>query len=279
MITAPKLKVGPAQAKVRMVSLEDLPVYVKALVYAQPGVGKTYLGATAPDPVILLSEVEVSKPTLKLAAQKLGVAPQIIVIESLDDVEASLDFLESGQHDRKTLVLDSASDLNRFVIRHMVREGMIRRSSHDPDVPEMGDWFRVEERMRHYLRRLRNIPMHVMVISLLTDVREDMLVAPSLQPKRLMYDAAAYFNLVGQLVAKETGSKGGEIKRELYVEPSQTRIAKNPGNTLPPIIENPNLTDIFNTVVEQLAADRVLASLAGPPLNSVDGECAATCGP
>lgn len=259
----PRLKVGPAQARVRLVTLEDMPVYVKALFYAPPGAGKTYLGATAPDPIILLSEVEVSKPTLKLAAQRLGARPRIIVIESLDDVEAALDFLEKENHGAKTVVLDSATDLNRFIVRHMVREGMLRKSTHDPDVPEMGDWFRVEERTRHYFRRLRDLPMHVVVICLLTDVRDDMLVAPALQPKRLMYEASAYFNLVGQLVTRETGTKGGEIRRELHVEGSQTRIAKNPGGTLPPVIENPNLTQIFNTVVEQLAVEMTVSALAG----------------
>jgi hypothetical protein len=256
------LKANPAQAGVKLLELEDLPVYVKMLVYGEPGKGKTFLAATAPKPIILLTEVEVSKPTLKLVQHQLNVNPKIVIINTLASMDAALDFLEAGGHNYETVVLDSLTDLNRFITQEMVKQGVVRRSQHDPDVPEMGDWYRIEERTRSYLRRLRDLPMHLVVNCLLADVREESMVAPMLQPKRLMYEVASYFNAVGQLVVHDTGGPKGEVRRELHVEASQSRIAKNPGNALDAVIKDLNLTNVFAQVTSALANSAEISALA-----------------
>lgn len=241
VMTPPK-KLHP---KIKLAS--EMPLYVKALIYGEPGAGKTYLACTAPNPLVLLTEYDVSKPTMRRVQLDLKKEIAVWPITEWKDLEEAFEFLQSGEHDFQTVVLDSLTDLNRRLTRAVIDHAVERRPSHDPDVPEQGDWFRVSEKLRHMVRMFRDLPMHVVMTALVQDVRQEMLKIPLVQPKSLALELPGLFNLVGCLKAVE-GDEGHV--RKLLVESTDTYVAKNPGGKLPPVIEKPNLTTIFKEVCE-----------------------------
>lgn len=246
----------PSVAKVRMLDLDEIPSHAKVLVYGDTGAGKTFLGATAPDPVVLLTEVEVSLPTLKYVARTRSVKPKVIIVDSLDAFESAVEFLESGKHDFKTVVVDSVTDLNRMICQEMISRGVAARPTHDLDSPEPGDWYKITERTRKYILQLRNLPIHVVAICLALDMREEMFLAPSVAPKKLAVELPGLFNTVGHLEKVETPG-GKEVKRLLKVEGGSQFASKNPAHALPPVVENPDLADIIPRIVEGIKVEKI----------------------
>lgn len=245
VMTPPK-KLHP---KIQLAS--EMPLYVKALIYGEPGAGKTYLACTAPNPLVLLTEYDVSKATMLRVQKDLGKEIAVWPISEWRDLEEAFDYLHSGGHGFQTVVLDSLTDLNRRLTRSVVEHAVERRPSHDPDVPEQGDWFRVSEKLRHMVRMFRDLPMHVVMTCLVQDIRQEMLKVPLVQPKSLALELPGLFNLVGCLKAVEADA--GYV-RKLLVESTDMYVAKNPGGVLPPVVENPNLTRIFEEVCKDAKA-------------------------
>lgn len=219
--------------------------YVKGLIYGEPGAGKTYLACTAPKPLVLLTEPSVSSPTMLAVLRDLGVDPDVWEILDLDDLEQAFSFLIGGKHKYETVVIDSLTDLYRRMMQAIIESSIARRPSRDPDVPEQGDWFKVQERIRHVARSFRDLPMHVIFTALVMDIRNDVRRVPLVQPKSLAQELPAYCNLVGYLAVQELE---GKYHRRLLVTPTDIYVAKNPGGSLPPIVDNPNLTNIFKAV-------------------------------
>lgn len=232
--------------KIKKVSTRK--VYVKALIYGEPGAGKTYLACTAPKPLVLLTEPAVSDATMLAVKRDLGIDPDVWEIEEWADLENAYEYLASGQHDYQTLVLDSLTDLYRRIMRMTLSAAIERRPSHDPDVPEQGDWYRVQERLRNIVRMFRDLPMHVVFTALVMDIRNEMRRVPLVQPKSLAEELPAYCNLVGYLGVQEVD---GAYVRKLLVQPTDVYAAKNPGGSLPPVVEKPNLLQIFKAIENQ----------------------------
>lgn len=245
VVTPPK-KLHP---KIKLAS--EMPLYIKALIYGEPGAGKTYLSSTAPEPLVLMTEYDVSKATIRRVQKDLGRDIAVWPVAEWHDLEEAYDFLQAGKHGFQTVVLDSLTDLNRKLIRAIVEHAVSRRPSHDPDVPEQGDWFRVAEKLRYAVRLFRDLPMHVVMTCLVQDIRQEMLKVPLVQPKSLAMELPGLFNLVGCL--KVVKGDDGHV-RKLLVEAADTYVAKNPGGTLSPVIENPNLTKIFEEVCKDAKA-------------------------
>jgi len=235
--------VKPPHPKIRRAS--ERITFCKCLIYGDSGVGKTYLGATAPDALIVLTEPAVADTTLNRVRMDLGIDPGVWELGDGDDLTAVVDYISKGDHPYKTLVIDSYTDVFRRALRKILNDAVSKRSSHDEFVPEQGDWFRVAEKMRMEIRMLRDLPIDVVLIMLAFDIRGESKRVPYIQPKNLALEMPQYFNMVGYLGAV---TEGGERIRKLLVSPTDDRQAKNPGGMLPDIIDNPNLSEIFKLI-------------------------------
>ena len=235
----------PRRAVPKLRRASEREVLVKALIYGEPGAGKTYLACTAPNPIILLTEPAVSDATMLAVRRDLGVDPAVWEIHTWEDLEEAYEYLQGGQHEFTTIVIDSFTDLCRRLIRSVLDAATAKRASHDPDILEQGDWQRVGERLRYIARLFRDLPYDVVFTALVMEIQSEMLKVPYVQPKSVARELAAYCNLVGYLGVMPEGDK---YVRLLQVEQSATVVAKNPGGTLPPVVRHPNLTEIFKAV-------------------------------
>lgn len=233
----------PPHNKIKRIS--ERPLLVKALIYGEPGAGKTYLGCTAPNFLILLTEPAVSDATMQAVKRDLGIDAAVWEINSWEDLEEAYDYLQGGQHDFDTVVIDSLTDLYRRLMRSVIDAAVNKRPSRDPDIPEQGDWFKVSEKLRYIVRLFRDLPMDVVFTALSMNIRNEMRTVPFIQPKSLAMELPAFCNLVGYLGVTEDGDTR---VRKLLVEATDIYVAKNPGGTLPAVVNNPNLTEIFKQI-------------------------------
>lgn len=246
----PKMAVTPFKASERLKSLSETPMYVKALIYGDPGVGKTWLACTVPNPLLVLSEWAVSRLTLERLRRDLGIDPDVIYVESDDDAIEALKYARAHTDKYDSLVLDGITDLNDRIMREVLQEVTLAKEKHDPDILEQRDWNRVLTRTGNVLRLYRDFPGHTVITALATE--EMMKIVPLIYPKSLRKMIASMFNFVGYLTAEARAGKPS--MRRLHTDLAVAHIAKSPGGFIPPVVENPNFQDLIPQIV----------SVAGP---------------
>ena len=202
---------------------DDAESYVKALVYGQPGTGKTSFGVTAPKPLILLSERQ-GYTHVKQAAARLGRAvPPVLLIERAEDLRNVARGVHSASksgatelvvHDDsgtevyrgpmpETLVVDSITDAFRLLDEEIKRDAPPKKGVDGLDVVSERYWNTLQDRGEKIIRGFRNLPCHVLFLALQDDktVGEgdaaERIVAPSLPMRRMPSMLAAAVNVVG----------------------------------------------------------------------------------
>lgn len=219
--------------------------YIKGLIYGQPGAGKTYLGCTMPEPIILLTEGDVARPTILRAQKDLGKKVPIWPIASVKDLEQAYLYLRNGDHSFKSVVLDSITDMNRIVMEEAVGSAKARKAEHDPDLLDIKDWNRVDQRMRKILRSFRDLDMHVLMLALAGEVMEG-ITGPALYPKGLRTEAAALFNCVGYLGRTKHPETEQEVRVLIFGDAQ--RQGKNPGGMVDPYVLDPRMDVIIQKI-------------------------------
>lgn len=188
-------------------------------VYGPSGSGKSSLGVTAPNPMILLSE-EQGALHIKQAAARLGVpVPPILVMEKLDDFRA---VLKAFAGDRKadflvevdgaevyrgpwpdTLVIDSLTDACRLIVDDIRKQSPQKPGKDGLPVDAQRYWNVLQDRAQNLIRHFRRVPAHVLFLCLAEDTMvgpddaQVRSVKPDLPMKKLSGFLTAATNLVG----------------------------------------------------------------------------------
>lgn len=111
---APRPAAAPAQFRIG-VSKGRKNAPMKVVIYGPHGVGKTTFGAQAPNPVIIPAEV--GSEGFDVARLDEPHAPR-----SFEDIMEAVRFLQEGQHDFKTAVLDTADAIEQFAYQLAIRK-------------------------------------------------------------------------------------------------------------------------------------------------------------
>lgn len=255
-MSAPIMRVTPQKASERMRALSNTPIYIKALIYGDAGAGKTFAACTAPNPLLILSEWAVARPTLERLRKDKGIDPDTIFVNSWQDFEEAYKYAAGNVHKYDTVVLDGLTDLNDRAMEEILIAAVTRPrpgAAHDPDQLEIGDWGKVGNRTLGAVRKFRDLPCHVIITALAQENKNDLFTVPMVAPKGTQKKIAAQFNLVGYLVAEQ--KPGKPSVRKLHVDMSHSFQAKNPGGALPAVIENPDFSVIFPEVMEFLKGE------------------------
>ena len=241
----------PGTLDIRSLALTEW--YLKSLVYGSPGVGKTVLVASAEDVdamcPILFCDAEGG--TLSIRNRKFDV----VRIDSYETLRSLLQFLRSD-HSYKTVILDSLTEIQRIMIKHIVREAVKDDPKHDRDVPELRDYLRLADRMRTLIRVLRDLPIHLQITCLDRETRDErdgtIVISPALMPS-LAGEVCAFVDLVGYLAVSQN-KETGEVIRRLIVQPTGKYESKDRSGALPGVIDGPTMKFIYGTISKKLGA-------------------------
>lgn len=217
--------------------------YPNAFVYGHSGVGKTGLAATAPAPLII--DLEKGAPVTVRAVG--NTEARVVDVSSMKEIREVYGFLKSGEHDFRSVVIDPLWELQRLMMEEVMDKYPAKRAFNR--VATMQDWQLVTEDFRKMFDAFRSLPMHtIMIAHAQNRQNEEDVVEPLLQGKSMLSYAIRSMDLLGYM-RTEYREKEDKTVRALVVEATETIAAKNRGGVLPPVVYNPNLTDIFGKMM------------------------------
>jgi phage nucleotide-binding protein len=218
--------------------------YIKALVYGESGAGKSFLAATAPKPLILLTEIngQASIMHSNPDADILHITSSDMLAEVLKDIDENPNDYKQYQ----TIVIDSITEMQRLIKDKLTSNGRSPMS--------LPLWGKLANNMRALIRRIRGMKKNVVCIALLEAHIEEESgqrhLKPAFEGKKTSGEIAQFFNWVGFLYpTMETVNKEQITIRNLMVE-GPSRVMCKPTFPLTGTIKNPNIEDIFNQILK-----------------------------
>lgn len=225
--------------------------YRKLLVYGESGTGKTHLGVTAPDPLILLGERQ-GYETVRDAADRLRKPlPPTIWVRNKKVLDAVIDVLASPSKepiadilrllagpDRKemveeqikslpyarpkTIVLDSMTEFSDQVFEAV--SGTAKPKIASDGLPDVGQrvWGEYSAQMLRVIRQVRDLPYAVLMLALKDDKivgegqEASRQVGPSINGRKTGPALAGAVNAVGMMQIERVmvEGKGADGKTE-----------------------------------------------------------------
>ena len=219
--------------------------HIKALIFGDSGAGKSYLSATAPNPLILLTEMN-GQASIAASNPKAD----IIHIESANMLAAVLRDIDENPEDYKkydSVIIDSLTETQR-----LLKDRILSRKSNGSGF-QIQDWGRMAEDMRALVRRIRNLKKHVVCICLMETETEESTgirhIRPAFEGKKTGAEIAQFFSVVGFLYPHaeentENTQQGSKIVRSLMLE-GPARVMCKPCGGATGVITNPNITELF----------------------------------
>lgn len=180
-------------------------LHIGFLLYGDPGSGKTHAAALAPKPLVLLTEKN-GLTTIRRANPDALVVRVSNVNELRDVLKMAIqgDMPEGTQ----TLVVDSLTEVQRL-FRDEIMSGK------SPGQPfSLQDWGSLAEKMRRFMRTLRDIPYNVVATALAESIVSDAdgvrYTQPQFDGKKTGAEVSQYFNAVAYLFKREKAGENGE---------------------------------------------------------------------
>lgn len=250
------------------------------LVHGLAGAGKTTFAATAPKPLLLL-DVEMAARFIrgrKIKWNPLTEAPPVhdgswdicvVSVDVFDKAQKAYEYLKSGRHPFKSVVVDSISELQSKAVEKIKGRQQLQTQ----------DWGKLLSSMSFFCRDLRDLTGdddQIIEAVIITAMSRDYdgIIKPYLQGQ-IASQVPYWMDITGYLYVQQVADPTtGEIKdtRNLLVGNHPNYEAKSRVPGLPTVIENPDVTVMLNNifgedVVAPSAADVVPADTkAAPPV-------------
>lgn len=224
--------------------------WINKLVYGEPGAGKTYLLGTAADhpetaPLLFL-DIEGGIMTIR-DRQDIDVV-QVRSMKQLQDIINMIAKQPKPLY-YKTIGVDGITELQKLDMRTVMMEQFNRKpETTDIYVPSQREWGKSGERVRMIVRALRDLECNLIMTALQAEFVDERtgrrLIHPSI-PGKLKSEIPGFFDIVGHLKAVH---EGGEIIRTLQTVKTESLIAKDRSDSLPPLMKNPSIPEIWDIV-------------------------------
>lgn len=281
------------------IDLDEATSFYRVGIYGEPGTGKTSIGATAPDPLFILSERN-GIPHIRKSAARVGrKVAGVVFVERFHDYRLILRALKqsigkprlvipgttpadppaySGRWP-KTLVIDHVTDAARLCtleIRGTVQKNSKGDQKLDRDgLPREADayWRHLVDRMTALITGFRDLPCHIVFLAHQKNEKVkrgigrhapvDIHAKPMLPTEDLVRVFVGSVNVVGQTFRRV---EGGRLVWGISTGSADNVVSK----PLPPLRtrEVPDLTDWFDRLDAEAREGRVATEIEGDLLDA-----------
>lgn len=204
-----------------------------AVIHGESGAGKSYFGGTAPSPRLIL-DAEGGSRFIKRNKRRVNWNPiegpppvddgtwdacfvQILNWKSLANAYA---YLAAGQHDFKSVVLDSLTEAQKRLVDDIA----------GTDQPTLQDWGTIGRNLEDMIRKFRDLTQHptkpINVVLLCLSHLRDGETRPFLKGA-IELSLPAFVDVVGYLYTEVSQTEANQIERRMLISPVNKIIAKD----------------------------------------------------
>lgn len=212
---------------------------VTMLIYGHGGVGKTTVGATAPNPVLL--DFEGGSKYFGLR----GIGIDVAVINTWADVREA--FVKIRDSKYESVIIDPIGEAMEKLYNDMIEKKLTKLVQHDGQ-PTMAGWGYLKDNMRRFIKSFRDMDKHLILIAHVDEKADDegaIKKRPMIRTKL----AQELINLVDMVFYMEVvKDQNGEMKRILRCQPNSDKYeAKDRTGQLGELVE-PNIGKIIDAI-------------------------------
>jgi hypothetical protein len=225
------------------------------IVYGPSKGGKSTLGDTTPAPRLVLDAEMGSRftPSKKIKWDPIREAPPeadgswdtaLVPVHSFTAVQKAYEWLNSGKHPFRSVVMDSISEVQQRMVDSLVGTNPM----------QLQDWGTLLRQASDLVRKFRDLttnpvrPLDIVLFIAMAQQRQDGTQHPYVQGQ-LKTTLPYYTDLLAYLAP--VPAEDGTIVRRLLVGPTQGyETGERVGGRLGHFIDNPNITDMLSKVRE-----------------------------
>jgi hypothetical protein len=231
--------------------------HLKALFYGKNGMGKTRLGSSGPNALLIDCNERGSLSVRHFPDVK------VFRIETWTDIDLAYWYLHKGNHDRQTVVIDTVTSLAQLCMKFVLGDEASRDPTKDPDMPGKRDWGKVGELMRTVILNFRNLDMNVVFLAqerrgFSDDEDDGPEVFPEVSPS-VRTTLTAGVDIIGRMFVKEVvrkDEKGAErtgMEYRVLLGPNERYLTKDRSESgLPEILRLGPGTDNLAKLIERI---------------------------
>lgn len=153
----------PMSTKARAIAevpLEDFNESKNIMVYGFTGCGKTVLGGTAPNAVILGTEPGV------IAAKRAGSKAGLVRITSSRDAWTWLEDAQNGKYShRDWAIVDTVSMLQHRILRNTMKELVAVKPTRDIDLPDRAEHQKMQNELKRWVEQVVDLPINTLFLA------------------------------------------------------------------------------------------------------------------
>lgn len=224
------------------------------LMHGLSGAGKTTLACTAPKPLLLL-DVEMASRFVKgkkIKWNPLTEAPPVndgsweicvVPVNEFQKAQAAYEYLKSGNHPFKSVVVDSISEL----------QGKASEKIKGRQQFQTQDWGKLLSVMSYFCKDLRDLPEESdqieAIIITATSKDYDGIIKPYLQGQ-IASQAPYWFDITGYLYVQQYVDANGVMVdgRSLLIGNHPNYEAKSRVPDLPTVLDSPNISILLDSI-------------------------------
>lgn len=224
-------------------SVEETSPYLKLLAYARNGQGKTRLGASFPNALI----IDVNEEGTRSAS---GTGAFVREVKTFDEIAHGYWYLKAGKHDYETVVIDTVTAMYSSAIRKVLGDQEDRDPTREPSMPDKRTYGRAGQLVNQLVMDFRNLPMHVVFLAQERVINDEDTDEPALHTADVAAGARGTLlgsvGIVGRLFSREVVVRNATTKKKskkwidlMLVGPHEQFDTKDRTNNLGVIVKQP----------------------------------------
>lgn len=242
---------------------------IKIMIFGDSGAGKTWAMSTAGSDLAVLVLERNAIATIKAANPDA----QIFYTNNIDGVREFMGAAAKGDLAKqgiKRIGIDGLTEIQQLfkdeILAGKGDEDGRNKSDESDKSMTMKDWGTLTDKMRRFLRMMRDVRLPIVATALAEHVSDDKgvvyAVQPAVQGRKLANEMAQYFNVVGYCFKRKKTNEAGEevvYHRTMVNGPSMYTVKPCPGLTN---ILEPNIAAWYDAIAAHTSTNNGTASTA-----------------